>query len=254
MTISRSPGYRVRRVGTLAGSAEPGGRAQHPEQVQAAEPAAQAEVAPQAERIGIVGGAELAQPPERLGGRRWASGRKAPGLAALAALGLAGTVGFGVAWALKGDGPPTGAVSTSARNLVLALTNFDPGTISADFAQIQRDSTGAFAGQARRFFGASTQKELTSADAASRGTIDDLYVQSVDGDHASVFAVVSQRYLNKNAGQPVSDTLRLALGMTDVGGTWKTSSVQVLQQPVSSPSAVSTAPSSGGSKKSSGKS
>jgi hypothetical protein len=254
MTVSRSPGYRVRRVGTLAESAGPAGRAQPAEQVQAAKPADSAKPAGQAKPIGVMGEGELAQPPERLRGRRWASRRKMPGLAALAALGLAGTVGFGVAWALKGDGPPTTAVATSARNLVLALTNFDPGTISADFAQIQRDSTGAFAGQARRFFGTSIQQELTSADAASRGTLEDLYVQSVDGDHASVFAVVSQRYLNKNAGQPVSDTLRLALGMTDIGGTWKTSSVQVLQQPVSSPTAGSTAPSSGGSKKSSGKS
>jgi hypothetical protein len=171
--------------------------------------------------------------PERGGWR--SAARQAPGLAALAALGVLGTVGFAAAWALDGGSTtPTTAVSSSARNLVLALTNFDPGTVGADFAQIQSDATGTFASQAKTFFGASIRKELTTANAASRGTIDDLYVQSVSGSHATVFAVVSQRYLNKDASAPVNDTLRLVLGMTDVNGTWKTSSVQVLQQPVGS--------------------
>ncbi len=235
MALSRSPGYRVRQVGTLAvgGLADPVAEPALGVPSSDAEPALGVPSSDAAVTPIALPAAAAAPPaaPERP--HRWrVAARRSPGLVAVAALGVAGTVGFGTAWGL-GDhtSTPTAAVTTSARNLVLALTNFDPGTIRADFSQIQSDATGQFAAQARRFFGASIRKELTSAGAASRGRVDDLYVQSVNGDRATVFAVVSQKYLNKDATTPVNDTLRLVVGMTDVGGTWKTSSVQVLQQP-----------------------
>ena len=232
MTTSRTPGYRLRRTALEDGPAV---------RLATAEGSLPA----------VTGAAALTDEASARGGRRARSGewrqaaRLAPGLAALAALGLAGTLGFGVAYGLKASAAvPAAGVEAGARNVVLALTNFDPGTVRADFAQIESDATGAFARQAARFFGPSIRKELAAADAASRGTIDDLYVQSVNGTHASVFVVVSQKYLNKSAGTPVNDTLRLLLGMTEVNGTWKTSSVEVLQQPVSAGTPLASPPSS----------
>jgi hypothetical protein len=178
--------------------------------------------------------------------------RLVKGLAALAALGVAGAVGFGIAWAESSGGTPTDAVTSGARNVVLALTNFDPGTVSSDFTRIQQDSTGTFATQARKYFGTSIRKELTAAHAASRGKIVDLYVQSVSGNQATVFAVVDQTYLNSAAKSPVTDVLRLVIGLTDMNGTWKASSVQVLQQPVGTSSSGSGTAGSSGSSSASG--
>jgi hypothetical protein len=241
MAASRSPGYRVRRVGTLA-EAEPDFMPEadlesEPEGVAPAAPASAAAATAAAGASAPAPTGPDAASPRGASPRGWRSAaRQSPALAVVAALGIAGTVGFGLAWGLSNrSDTPTAAVTTSARNLVLALTNFDPGTIRADFNQIQSDATGQFASQARRFFGASIRHELTAAGAASRGTVDDLYVQSVNGNHATVFAVVSQRYLNKDATSPVNDTLRIVMGMTLVNETWKTSSVQVLQQPIAAP-------------------
>lgn len=211
--MTRTPGYRVRQVGTLA--EEPVGSED-----------AEQEVGPPAveqETPSAVGSTPRTGLRERVGA-----------LGLVAVLGVAGTIGFGLAWGLSDTGPSTNAaVSDSARNLVLALTNFDPGTISADFSRVQSQATGSFAKQAKRVFGSSIRKELSSAHAASRGTVEDLYIQSVNGSHASVFAVVSQRYLNTKTTTPVRDTLRMVIGLTEVGGNWKISSVRVLEQPVS---------------------
>ncbi|MGH9297480.1 MAG: hypothetical protein ACRDZP_05830 [Acidimicrobiales bacterium] len=261
MTPTRTPGYRVRQLGV------------EPEAVSGAGGGATEEGA--ASIVPTAAGSPSADPPDsgspsagsRAGGDsgenlpagrspavRGAPSGGAPAaasrtprdrrlirlLALVAALGVAGTVGFAVAWGTKSSGGPTAEVSSGARNVVLALTNFDPGTVSADFSQIEQDSTGTFATQAKKYFGTSIRKELAAAHAASRGKIVDLYVQSVNGNQASVFAVVNQTYLNSNAKSPVTDVLRLALGMTDVSGTWKASSVEVLQQPAGSSSSGST--------------
>ncbi len=155
-------------------------------------------------------------------------------LAALAVLGIAGSILFGLAWSnARSASGSQNAAAASARSLVLALTNFDPGTVSADFQRIQSMSAGSFASQAQRFFASSIGKELSAAGAASRGRIVALDVQWVNGSQASVFAVVSQTYLNDRVKAPIVDTLRLVIGLRDTSGNWLVSSVQVLQQPVS---------------------
>lgn len=216
--MPRTPGYRVRQVGTLAAdSPGAGSEPEAPEEAPAApgEPGA----APPA----------ASPSPSRLGPLR-----RAGAVGLVAVLGVLGTVGFGLAWGLSsGGGGGNAAVSDSARNLVLALTNFDPGTVGADFSRVQSDATGAFARQAKKVFGSSIRKELVTAHAASRGKIDDLYIQSVSGSRATVFAVVSQTYLNTKTTAPVRDTLRMVIGLSDVNGSWLASSVRVLEQPVS---------------------
>jgi hypothetical protein len=216
--MPRTPGYRVRQVGTLA--EEP-----VTEDLSNRELTVDTKPAPSANGQAVGG----SYPPERQG-----PARRLGALSIVAALGVAGTIGFGLAWGLSDTGPSTNtAVSDAARNLVLALTNFNPGTISSDFSRVQSQATGPFAKQAKRVFGSAIRKELTAAHAASRGTIEDLYIQSVSGSHASVFAVVSQRYLNTKTTTPVRDTLRMVIGLRKNGGNWLISSVRVLEQPVS---------------------
>ena len=65
-----------------------------------------------------------------------------------------------------------------------------------------------------------------------------IYVQSLDGSTAEVYAVVDHTYINstitKAGEQPVPDVLRVVLDLTDVAGTWKVSEVSVLQAPSAS--------------------
>ncbi|MHB1987339.1 MAG: hypothetical protein ACYCSF_05065 [Acidimicrobiales bacterium] len=226
--MARTPGYRVRSVGTLAAPGDP-----TPQPVFSGTPAPGAPGDGVAPKLGSGKDPDAAADPTRPGQRARPGGPTA--LVLVAVLGVVGTIGFGTAWALGNGGNQTNpAVTTSARNLVLALTNFDPGTVSADFSRVEQDATGAFGQQARKVFGSSIRKELATAHAASRGTIEDLYVQSASSTHATVFAVVSQTYLNSKTTSPVRDTLRMVMGLEDVNGIWKTSSVKVLEGPVSS--------------------
>jgi|GEM_PF-6407674 len=218
-TAEPSPAFAVRRVG------DPVGARGVPEA--AATPDAWAAPAGSPSRPDPSASATSADTAHRP--RRWLVGL----LGLVAALGLAGTVGFALAWSNANAATSAqNAAASSARSLVVALTNFDPGTVRADFSRIQSMSTGSFASQAKHFFGSSIGRQLSAAGAASRGRVVALDVQSVNGSHATVFAVVSQSYLNDKVKTPIDDTLRLVLGLTDTNGSWLVSSVQVVQQPV----------------------
>jgi Mce-associated membrane protein len=216
--------FGVRRVGEApAQSPEPAASAfaTPPAAVGVAPPGASP--APAAASPAPTGVTRAARPP-----RRWLTGL----LALVAVLGVAGSIIFGLAWsnASSANSAQTAAAS-SARSLVVALTNFDPGTIRADFSRIESMSTGAFASQAKHYFGSSYGSQLSAAGAASRGRVVALDVQSVSGSNATVFAVVSQTYLNDKVKTPVVDTLRLVIGLTETNGRWLVSSVEVVQQP-----------------------
>jgi hypothetical protein len=157
--------------------------------------------------------------------------------AALAVAGFAGTGYFGKAWlAQRSSNAELAQVRSTAAGFVTALTNFDPGTVDADFGRIQSYATGSFATQARQFFGSSIRQQLETAGAASRGQVEDLFSESMSGSAATVFAVVDQTYLNDKLTSAAADTLRLELSMTDGASGWKISAVTVVQSPAGFPS------------------
>ncbi|MGH8979408.1 MAG: hypothetical protein ACRDWE_00100 [Acidimicrobiales bacterium] len=172
------------------------------------------------------------------------------GLGILAVLGLAGTIGFGVAWAgLQGRQSGEAQASASARSFLVDLTNFDAKTVDADFGAITSMSTGSFATQAQKFFNSTIRQALQKALASSRGQVRSLYVQSYGGGQATVYAVVDQLYVNDKITSPQTDVLRMVVTVRQVGAHWKVADVTVLQGPTltSGNSAPSTGTTSSGS-------
>ncbi len=153
----------------------------------------------------------------------------------VALLGVAGTIGFGLAWSAQSsrNQAATQVRQTSSRFLT-DLTNFDAKTVDADFSAITSMATGTFAGQARTFFNSAIRQELEDALASSRGQIRSLYVETVTGNRASTYAVVDQLYANNKITAPQSDVLRVVVDLTDTASGWKVSDVTVLQGPTSS--------------------
>jgi len=175
--------------------------------------------------------------------RRWSVGL----LACLAVLGIAGTVGFGLAWAglhSRADGEVQ--AKTAARSFLVDLTNFDAKSVDADFQAITSMATGQFANQAQRFFNSSIRQQLQKALASSRGQVRALYVQSYASGQATVYGVVDQLYANDKLSSPQTDVLRIVLSMTEVSGRWRVADVTVLQGPSLSPSSPGSGSSSGG--------
>jgi Mce-associated membrane protein len=158
-------------------------------------------------------------------------GRRVPRsgvLPLLAVLGLVGTVVFATLWATKSSGGPSNtAVVAAARTFVLNLTNFDAKSIDSDFAKLSAEATGTFATQAPSVFNAYRQ-QLENDLVKSEGQIRYLFVQSINGNQASVYAYIDQIFANDKVTTPQSDELQLQLGMNDVNGTWKIAQVVVV--------------------------
>lgn len=175
----------------------------------------------------IDGGEPRTDPPER--------GRPSALLVALAVVAIAGLVGTAVFWskwhALQNRAGAQTAVTTTATDFLKALTNFDASTIDADFNRVEGYAVGNFKTQAAQFFSTDVRKALAKVQAVSRGQIRDLYVESLKGDRASVYASVDQTIANINFKAPEQDELRIVVNMTKSAQGWRVSDVTVLQAP-----------------------
>ena len=169
----------------------------------------------------------------RGGGDRTVPSRRAFRLVSLiAALGVAGTLVFGVLYTTKSNGSVQDpAVVSASRAFLTDFFNFNAKTVDADFNAVSDMATGAFATQAQQFFNASIRKALEQALAESRGQIRYVAVQSENqaAGTASVYAVVDQTYVNNKISSPQADVVRLIADLTRVGGVWKISDVTVLE-------------------------
>jgi hypothetical protein len=167
-------------------------------------------------------------------------------ISVLAVLGLIGTAVFAFLWAGKGSSISSDpAMTTAARAFLTDLTNFNAKSIDADFNSITGMATGAFSGQADKFFNSSIRSELETALAESRGQIRNLYTQSDNGNQAAVYGVVDQVYVNNKITTPQTDVLRVVVNLQKVGSAWKISDVTVLEG--ATPASAGTASGSSGS-------
>jgi hypothetical protein len=158
-------------------------------------------------------------------------------LAVIAAIGVAFAILFGIWWnGQRVQADNRAAAQRTGQNFLIALTNFDSRTINADFARINSYATGDFAKQAQQFFGPQIRQQLEASQAASRGQISSIYVQSATSNSASVYAVVDQTIVNRNFNAPQADELRIVLTLNKVRAGWRIGEVTVLQAPTSNSS------------------
>lgn len=84
-------------------------------------------------------------------------------------------------------------VATSARDVVTRLTTWDARTgLENTISGLAAVGTPSFAADVDRFFAGPAGDELVSSGAASTALIKDIFVQSIDGDNATVFVVLDQ--------------------------------------------------------------
>ncbi|HMC36551.1 MAG TPA: hypothetical protein VKK30_01645, partial [Actinomycetota bacterium] len=124
-----------------------------------------------------------------------------------------------------------GDVTHTATEFLNTLTNFKGTTIDQDVAQIKRFAIGDFAGQVDTFFGPTNRDALRKAQAESVGHVESVFVESLQGDQASIFAVVSETITNVSTTTPKAQTLRIDMGMIDTSSGWKVNRVDILQSP-----------------------
>ena len=154
-------------------------------------------------------------------------------VAVVAALGLVGTIVFGVLFFTKGSSGQVQdpAVLSASRAFLDDFFNFTPQTVDSDFNALTAMATGKFASQANQFFNSNIRKALEQAAASARGSVRFLAVQQ-EGNPAgtaSIYAVVDQTYANNKSTSLGSDVVRLTADLQQVNGTWKISNVTVLE-------------------------
>ncbi len=173
-------------------------------------------------------------PPRRRPGPPSAPSRRAFRMVSvLAALGVLGTIVFGVLYATNGSSGSVQdpAVLGASRTFLTDFFNFTPKTVDSDFNAITAMATGRFSTQANEFFNSTIRKQLATADASSRGSVRYLAVQQEGNPPgtASVYAVVDQTYANNKSTSLGSDVVRLTADLQQLNGTWKISNVTVLE-------------------------
>ncbi len=153
-------------------------------------------------------------------------------MAVVAALGLIGTLAFGVLYFTKSSGQVQDpAVLSASKTFLTDFFNFTPKTVDSDFNALTNMATGAFSSQANQFFNSNIRKALEQAAASARGNIRYLAVQQ-EGNPAgtaSIYAVIDQTYANNKSTSIGSDVVRLTADLQQVNGVWKISEVTVLE-------------------------
>lgn len=150
----------------------------------------------------------------------------------LSALAFAAALVFFLLWQQeRSDVREREEMARRASSFVVALTNFSAATIEEDAARIKAFAVGDFAEEADAFFGDEAIAAIKEAEAVSEGEIESLFVQELEGDSGSVFAVVSETVTNAERAQPQTETLRLEVGMIKTSAGWKVDRVEILQSP-----------------------
>lgn len=150
-----------------------------------------------------------------------------PWLVALGAIAVA--VFSTVQWqSLRAEADDRRDVVVAATNFVTDLVNWDASDGIDDTVQALREQgTGRFLAQAEQLFGGPVGDELELADASSTGEIEDLFVQSLEGDRAEVFAVVAQRVSSDVADASEVQLRRVILQLERVEDTWRVENVEL---------------------------
>lgn len=166
----------------------------------------------------------------------------------VAVLALAVAAFAGVQWAdLYAADKERGEVRQAATRAALRLTTFEGAEIEDWYADVLTTATGEYADQLRQVFDQATRDQLREIEAVSRGEVENLFIQDVDGTQARAFALVTQTYTNTSTADPVEDHLRMDITLQKVEDRWLASEVAVLgPSGVIAPTGEPPAPAPGG--------
>jgi hypothetical protein len=126
-------------------------------------------------------------------------------------------------------------VRDTARRFLTALTNFSAERIDQDVAEIRAFGVGQFAEEVEETFSEDRLAAIRENQVVSTGRVESVFVQTLEGSSASVFAVVNETIINASLTAPRADVLRVELEMIETPDGWRVSTVEILQSPGSAP-------------------
>ncbi len=129
---------------------------------------------------------------------------------------------------LRGGQATRDAVLDAGETMALRVTTFTGDQIDEWVADTQSLATGTYADEVATLFDAEIRAGLADNQVQSVGEITSSFVQDIEGDQATVFAVMRQTFTSLNQPTPIADELRMEIILSRVDGEWLTSEVAVL--------------------------
>ena len=127
-------------------------------------------------------------------------------------------------------------VENTTRDFLRALTNFGANTIDNDVQQIRSFAVGDFANEVQSTFSKARIQQVKTNKVQSVGKVQSVFVEKLEGETASVFAVVQETVDNNTIQSPRTDVLRIEVQLIDTHSGWKVNRVDILQSPGGIPS------------------
>lgn len=129
---------------------------------------------------------------------------------------------------LQGEADDRRDVALASTAFLADLLNWDAGDGMDDtVTALRAQGTGRFLAQAEDLFGGPLGDELEVAAATSEGAVEDLFVQSIEGDRAEVFAIVQQSVSSTVTSGSERTIRQVILQLERVEGTWRIENLEL---------------------------
>lgn len=150
----------------------------------------------------------------------------------VAVVAVAIAITFAVLWRTeRAEDQRRAEVARTARELLVALTNFESETIETDVGEIRSYAVGDFASEVVETFDAERLEALREGGVRSIGEVRSVFVQELEDSTATVFGVVDETTTNERTTVPRRDVLRVELELIETAEGWRVSGVQILRTP-----------------------
>jgi hypothetical protein len=149
---------------------------------------------------------------------------------------LAAAVTFGILLKVKADEVAReenaeDAVREQATEFILTLTNVTFETIDGDVSELRQMATGQLLDEIDELFSEDNTGAIKDARVELRGEIDEIFIQSLGDESATVFIVASLDVSNETSEAPVPGIARMELGLDKTGEGWKADRLELFQSP-----------------------
>jgi Na+-translocating ferredoxin:NAD+ oxidoreductase RnfG subunit len=122
-------------------------------------------------------------------------------------------------------------VRESATEFVLKLTNITHETIDQEVPELEELATGTLLDEINELFSEENTQAIKDAEVALSGEIDDVFIQSLGDETATVFVVATVEVSNDSSEAPVPGIARMEMGLDETDQGWKPDRLELFQSP-----------------------
>jgi hypothetical protein len=122
-------------------------------------------------------------------------------------------------------------VRERATEFVLKLTNITYESIDQEVPELEEMATGTLQDEINELFSEENTQAIKDAQVELNGEIDDVFIQSLGDETATVFVVATIEVTNDASDAPVPGIARMEMGLDETSEGWKPDRLELFQSP-----------------------